>query len=192
MVVSWTPLSSSRSSFSSSSLFFFFFSKGVGCCCSVPLACPNPNPLPDPGAWHWVTGRPLRSQLVTVSAEDGVACLAGCQLLERALWRTAGCFSARLLLREEIGFETNGQILPPPPKKSDYCLRWLTCPGVLSVGSGPWWNSRWSLPEWRSKTNCFSLPGTLKTQKHMLDINHLLSNLRFVQLFLKKQTKKNP
>lgn len=117
MVVSWTPLSSSRSSFSSSSLFFFFFSKGVGCCCSGPLACPNPNPLPDPGAWHWVTGRPLRSQFVTVSAEDGVACLAGCQLLERALWRTAGCFSARLLLREEIGFETNGQILPPPPEK---------------------------------------------------------------------------
>lgn len=39
----------------------------------------------------------------------------------------------------------------------------LTCPGVLSVGSGPWWNSRCSFPEWRSNTNCLSFPGTLKT-----------------------------
>lgn len=50
---------------------------------------------------------------------------------------------------------------------------WLccpTCPGVLSVGSGPWWNSRWSFPEWRSNTNCLSLPGTLqKTNKNTLN-----------------------
>lgn len=48
----------------------------------------------------------------------------------------------------------------------------LTCPGVLSVGSGPWWNSRWSFPEWRSNTNCLNLLGTLwwtdkKYNKHL-------------------------
>ena len=37
-----------------------------------------------------------------------------------------------------------------------------TCPGVLSVGSGPWWNSRCNFPEWRSNTNCLSLPGILE------------------------------
>lgn len=37
----------------------------------------------------------------------------------------------------------------------------LTCPGVLSVGSGPWWNSLCNFPECRSKTNCLSFPGIL-------------------------------
>lgn len=44
----------------------------------------------------------------------------------------------------------------------------LTCPGVLSVGSGPWWNSLCNFPECRSNTNCLSFPGTLfvRTRHH--------------------------
>ena len=33
---------------------------------------------------------------------------------------------------------------------------------ISCTGSGPWWNSLCSFPEWRSKTNCFNLPGTLR------------------------------
>lgn len=52
---------------------------------------------------HSVAGGPLRSQLVAVPTEDGVASLAGRQLLEGALWRAAGRFSARFLLGGEVG-----------------------------------------------------------------------------------------
>lgn len=46
MVVSWTPLPFSRSSFLVvvSFFFFYFFSKGVGCCCSVPTLTPSLTP----------------------------------------------------------------------------------------------------------------------------------------------------
>ena len=37
-----------------------------------------------------------------------------------------------------------------------------TCPGAISVGSGPWWNSLCSFPECKSNMNCFSFPGILK------------------------------
>lgn len=44
----------------------------------------------------------------------------------------------------------------------------LTCPGVLSVGSGPWWNSLCNFPEWRSRTNCLSFPGILRTHINII------------------------
>lgn len=57
---------------------------------------------------HRLVGRLLRSQFVAVSTEDGVAGLAGSQLLEGTLWGAAGHFSSRLLLRTKgarLGFE---------------------------------------------------------------------------------------
>lgn len=171
--------------------FFFFFSKGVGCCCSVPLACPNPNPLPDPGAWHWVTGRPLRSQLVTVSAEDGVACLAGCQLLERALWRTAGCFSARLLLREEIGFETNGEILPELPRKKATLLPPVTNLSRRAVrGVGPVVELSVKLTRVKVQNKLFQFArDTKNTETH---VGHQPSFIQFeVCTVVPKKTNKN-
>jgi len=34
------------------------------------------------------------------------------------------------------------------------------------VGSGPWWNSRCSFPEFKSAMNCFTSPGLLSLQSH--------------------------
>lgn len=63
---------------------------------------PVPTP-PSPGPWgvalsHRISERLLRSQLVAAPVEDGVASLAGRQLLERALRGAAGRLPSRLLL----------------------------------------------------------------------------------------------
>jgi len=40
----------------------------------------------------------------------------------------------------------------------------LSTGGGGVVGSGPWWNSRCSFPEFRSSTNCLTRPGLLSAQ----------------------------
>ena len=167
MVVSWTVLLA---------VFLFIpplllllhlslFSKGVGCCCSVPLACPNPNPLPDPGVWHWVTGSLNDLQVTARRGPDWGWCIESRWVLAFGMSSLEGCWPLRLPFPPE----GKSQIQNHPMSHGKPNFEWLssvccclTCPGVMSVGSGPWWNSRWSFPEWRSNTNCFNLPGILQ------------------------------
>lgn len=181
-------LHSPPSSFSSSSLFFFFSSVRV---LGVAVLSHQPVPTLTPSLTPGVTGRPLRSQLVTVSAEDGVACLAGCQLLERALWRTAGCFSARLLLREEIGFETNGQILPELPRKKATLLPPVTNLSRRAVrGVGPVVELSVKLTRVKVQNKLFQFArDTKNTETH---VGHQPSFIQFeVCTVVPKKTNKN-
>lgn len=91
------------------SCFLFVLLLFLRCCrqsgCWVSLFSPArwlvpTRTPPRPKAVAPSHGMAGRSQLVAVPAQDGVASLAGCQLLEGAFWRAAGRFSQCFLLGE--------------------------------------------------------------------------------------------
>ncbi len=198
MVVSWTTL-----------LFFFFSSYFLFILLLFSISFSSVRVLGVAVLSHWpvptltpslTPGRGIESQdhwkLVEVTARRG----PGWGWCSESRWAPAsgtsslgGCWP--LLLPSPPEGESQIQTVKfhmtyAKPTLSDCSVCWccgLTCPGVLSVGSGPWWNSRCSFPEWRSNTNCLSLPGTLEknTQKHTLDITQehfciLILNLSFL------------